>query len=104
MLQAFFLRISAHHADGGIVCDIDSMHPAFTESEPEKIGWAEDPGLANWVIRQRRCKKNMNRGKPNERMPARRGAKLEMLGFACELSAATLGKRRSDRANLLVAQ
>jgi hypothetical protein len=59
-------------------------------------GWAEDPPLGRWVQKQRTCKKALDRGKPSEGMTAARVAKMEALGFAWELSAAALGKQRSE--------
>ena len=44
--------------------------------------WAEDPGLANWVRTQRKCKKALDRGEACEGMTAERAAKLDALGFA----------------------
>ena len=45
-------------------------------------GWAEDPGLGNWVNTQRRGKKALDRGDPSRGMTAARAARLEALGFA----------------------
>jgi hypothetical protein len=47
-------------------------------------GWAEDPPLANWVKKQRACKRALDRGEPSEGMTAERAAKLTVLGFAWE--------------------
>jgi hypothetical protein len=56
-------------------------------------GWAEDPGLGNWVDNQRKYKKALDRGEPSHGMTAARAAKLKALGFAWELSA---GAARDD--------
>jgi hypothetical protein len=58
--------------------------------------WAEDPQLGQWVSRQRKCKKKLDRGEPGRGMTAERVAKLEALGFAWELSAAALSKHQSE--------
>jgi hypothetical protein len=44
-------------------------------------GWAEDPGLANWVKKQRMFKRKFDRGEPSEGMTAERAARLTALGF-----------------------
>ena len=45
-------------------------------------GWAEDPGLSNWVNNQRQCKGKLDRGEPGRGMTAeRRAARLTALGF-----------------------
>jgi hypothetical protein len=49
--------------------------------------WAEDPPLGRWVNTQRKCKRKLDHGEPSEGMTAARAAKLEVLGFAWELSA-----------------
>jgi hypothetical protein len=49
-------------------------------------GWAEDPPLGRWVHNQRQYKKKLDRGEPSEGMTAGRAAKLEVLGFAWEIS------------------
>jgi hypothetical protein len=59
-------------------------------------GWAEDPRLGRWVMSQRAYKKALDRGDPSERMTAARAAKLEALGFAWALSAATMSKHQSE--------
>ena len=50
-------------------------------------GWAEEPGLGNWVKNQRQHKRNLDQGEPSEAMTAVRVAKLEALGFAWQLVA-----------------
>jgi hypothetical protein len=47
--------------------------------------WAEDPQRGTWVRNQRRCKKALDRGDPNQGMTAARAARLEALGFAWAL-------------------
>jgi hypothetical protein len=49
-------------------------------------GWAEDKPLGRWVGKQRRLKKNFDRGEPSEGMTAARVARLEALGFVWEIS------------------
>jgi hypothetical protein len=58
--------------------------------------WAEDPPFGTWVAGQRRGKKLLDRGEPSKGMTVARVAKLEALGFAWEMSAAAIGKRRSE--------
>jgi hypothetical protein len=60
--------------------------------------WAEDPLLGRWAMRQRACKKAMDRGDPSHGMAAVRAAKLEALGFVWELPAVGASRRRSDAA------
>jgi hypothetical protein len=57
--------------------------------------WAEDPRLGNWVSNQRKCKRKLDRGDPSEVTTAERVAKLEVLGFAWELSAAAISIQNS---------
>jgi hypothetical protein len=45
-------------------------------------GWAEDPGLGNWVNNQRQCKRKLDRGEPSQGMAAARVARLDAVGFA----------------------
>jgi hypothetical protein len=59
-------------------------------------GWAEDPPLGSWVNNQRTLKKALDRGDPSLGMTAARVAKLDKLGFAWELSAAAVGRQRSE--------
>jgi hypothetical protein len=47
-------------------------------------GWAEDPGLGNWVSVQRQLKRKLDRGELSEGMTAERAARLTVLGFAWE--------------------
>jgi hypothetical protein len=47
-------------------------------------GWAEDKPLGRWVGKQRRLKKNLDRGEPSEGMTAARVARLNTLGFTWE--------------------
>jgi hypothetical protein len=58
-------------------------------------GWAEDPKLGSWVSMQRKRKKALDRGESSELegMAAARAAKLEALGFAWELSAASISSK-----------
>jgi hypothetical protein len=44
-------------------------------------GWAEDPRLGRWVYRQRKLKRQLDRGEPSEGMTAARAARLTALGF-----------------------
>jgi hypothetical protein len=48
-------------------------------------GWAEDPGLSNWVNNQRQCKGKLDRGEPSEGMTVARVAKLNALSFVWNL-------------------
>jgi hypothetical protein len=57
------------------------------------IRWAEDPRLGRWVMTQRGCKKNLDRGDPRPKITAARVAKLDLLGFAWQVSAAELIKQ-----------
>ena len=59
-------------------------------------GWTEDPGLGSWIANQRKYKKLLDRSEPSKGMTAARAAKLEALGFAWELSAATISKQVSE--------
>jgi hypothetical protein len=52
--------------------------------------WAEDPRLGNWVNTQRALKRKLDRGEPSKGMTAERAAKLDVLGFAWQLSAAAV--------------
>jgi hypothetical protein len=61
-------------------------------------GWTEDPQLGDWVNYQRQGKKALDHGEPSKGMTAARAAKLEALGFAWELSAATISKQISEGA------
>ena len=78
MLQAFFLRISAHHADGGIVCPLSRSLPAGVPYDVElarqeheahaahapapapaddsQLAWAQEPphGSCQWLTECRR--------------------------------------------------
>jgi hypothetical protein len=66
---------------------------------PQK--WAEDPPLGRWVDKQRGYKKKLDCGEASRGMTAERGAKLEALGFAWQLSAKAIGKqlREGNRDN-----
>ena len=44
-------------------------------------GWAEDPGLGDWVSKQRMRKRKLDRGEPSEGMTAERAARLTALGL-----------------------
>jgi hypothetical protein len=57
--------------------------------------WAADAQLGRWVNNQRGHKKKLDRGEPSGGMTAARAAKLDLLGFAWELSAAALSRQRS---------
>jgi hypothetical protein len=65
-------------------------------------GWAEDPSLGTslgrWVRTQRQGKKALDRGEASRGMTAARAAKLEVLGFAWELSAAAISERNRESA------
>jgi hypothetical protein len=58
-------------------------------------GWAEDPGLGNWVDNQRKYKKALDRGEPSHRITAALAAKLKALGFAWKMSVEAISKRNS---------
>jgi hypothetical protein len=47
--------------------------------------WAEDPRLGKWVHKQRGLKRRLDRGDPSEGMTVERAARLEALGFVCNL-------------------
>jgi hypothetical protein len=69
--EAQFARLAAYKAAHGD-CNVAQ-------------GWPEDPRLGNWVSRQQKCKKKLDRGEPSEPsegMTAARVAKLDALGFA----------------------
>ena len=51
--------------------------------------WAEDQRLGRWVGDQRAGKRKVDRGEPSRGMTVARAAKLEALGFAWAVSAAT---------------
>ena len=43
--------------------------------------WAEDPRLANWVNKQRKLKRKLDRGEPSDGMTVARAARLTALGL-----------------------